>query len=325
MGDLSFNLLDDNVPFLTILDALLLSADYPVKSQLFPSPLPKMNTNLLTKILGFTATLIHGDTLVLDRWRWLKQRLPLTANNERLLDVGCGTGAFTIGAALRGYSALGLSWDERNQRTAQERARIIGSPSVQFDVLDVRKLDERSDLRQSFDVVICLECIEHILDDKKLVCDMAECLKPGGRLLLTTPYIFYPPITSDCRGPFQAVENGGHVRRGYGTAMLEELCESAGLVVERISHCSGFFSQKITGLLRRLSRIHPLFGWATTVPLRWIPPLLDGLVERLTGRAPSSICLEAYRPRFLPIQQNHGVNSSSGSHPIARTNASATA
>lgn len=257
-----------------------------------------MNKNFLTSIFGFPATLIHGDTLVLDRWRWLKARLPATANGERLLDVGCGTGAFTIGAALRGYSALGLSWNDRNQRTAQQRAALCGAASAAFDVRDVRALDERDDLHEAFDVVVCLECIEHILDDRKLMRDMARCLKPGGRLLLTTPYFFYPPITSACLGPFQKIENGGHVRRGYGTAMLEELCDHAGLVAERITYCSGFFSQKVTGLLRRLSRVHPLFGWAITLPLRMLPPLLDTLVARATGRQPSSICLEAYRPRF---------------------------
>jgi SAM-dependent methyltransferase len=65
---------------------------------------------------GFPATLIHGDTLVLDRWLWISRHLTsVRAGSKRLLDVGCGSGAFTIGLALLGYKALGLSWDERNQ------------------------------------------------------------------------------------------------------------------------------------------------------------------------------------------------------------------
>src|SRR5258708_2658920 len=98
---------------------------------MFPSELvmsclgsPAMDKSLLTKIIGFPATLIHGDTLILDRWLWLKTRLPETGNGEKLLDIGCGTGAFSIGAALRGYEALGLSWDKRNQQVAGERAKI---------------------------------------------------------------------------------------------------------------------------------------------------------------------------------------------------------
>src|SRR5215831_5582861 len=91
-----------------------------------------MDRSLLVRLFGFPATLVHGDTLVLDRWRWLKRRLPVTANGERLLDVGCGTGAFTIGAARRGYHALGLSWDERNQTTARQRADLCRCPSAEF-------------------------------------------------------------------------------------------------------------------------------------------------------------------------------------------------
>ena len=79
-----------------------------------------MDKSLLVRIIGFPATLLHGDTLVLDRWLWLKDRLPNTKNGDTLLDIGCGTGAFSVGAALRGYESLGLSWDERNQRVAGE-------------------------------------------------------------------------------------------------------------------------------------------------------------------------------------------------------------
>src|SRR6266436_6734285 len=86
-----------------------------------------------------------------------------------LLDVGCGTGAFSIGAALRGYRALGLSWDERNQSVAKERAIYCKAPSAQFEVLDIRELDRRADLVGGFDVVICLETIEHVMEDLKLM------------------------------------------------------------------------------------------------------------------------------------------------------------
>ena len=75
-----------------------------------------MKNSILVRMFGFPATLIHGDTLVLDRWLWLKKYLPKTNNNERLIDIGCGSGSFVTGAALRGYESLGLSWDEINHK-----------------------------------------------------------------------------------------------------------------------------------------------------------------------------------------------------------------
>ena len=257
-----------------------------------------MDKSFLTKILGFPATLIHGDTLVLDRWRWLKSRLPETCNGEKLLDVGCGTGAFTIGSALRGYETLGLSWDERNQAVARERAAICKAQTAVFEVQDVRDLGARNELVSQFDFAICLETVEHVLDDRKLFRDIAACLKPGGRLLLTTPNLHYRPMTAGEKGPFSKVEDGGHVRRGYTKAMLDELCAQAGLVPEQVSFTSGFLSQKITTTLRVLSRIHPLIGWAFVLPLRVVPILFDEFVTQLVRWPQFSICLEAYKPRY---------------------------
>lgn len=250
----------------------------------------------LVKIFGFPATLIHGDPLVLDRWLWLKKRLPAASNGERLIDVGCGSGAFTIGAALRGYKSLGLSWDERNQSVARERAKICKAPGAEFEVFDVRKLDRREDLFSRFDIALNFENIEHILDDQKLMKDIANCIRPGGRLLLTTPYQGYKPISWHDAGPFCPVEDGGHVRKGYDEKRLIELCNSSGLVFESCSFCSGFLSQKLAYLLRLLTRIHPIFAWAITLPLRTLPPAFDPIISKLNMWPQYSICLEANKP-----------------------------
>jgi 2-polyprenyl-3-methyl-5-hydroxy-6-metoxy-1,4-benzoquinol methylase len=262
-----------------------------------------MDQSLLVRILGFPATLIHGDTAVLDRWLWLRKRLPKTSNGEKVMDVGCGTGAFSTGAALRGYDVLGLSWSERNQSVAGQRAKICGADSATFDVLDVRHLDTRHDLSGKFDVAVCCENIEHILDDRKLITDIAACLKSGGRLLLTTPYYHYRPITSGDKGPF-ATEDGPHVRRGYTKAMLTELCNHANLMIEDISFCTGFISQKAIFVQRTLSRLHPYLGWAAVLPLRIFPPLLDQFIAYITNFPYYSICVEAYKPRDPVLGRN---------------------
>jgi len=259
-----------------------------------------MDRSALVKLFGFPATLVHGDPLVLDRWFWLKARLPKTRNDEHLLYVVCGTGACSIGAALRGYRALGLSWDERNQSVAKERATYCKASSAQFEVLDIRELDRRADLVGSFDVVICLETIEHVMEDLKLTRTMARCMKPGGRLLLTTPYLLYHAISAGDMGPFSAVEDGWHVRRGYSKVMLEELCEHSGLKVERVSYCSGYVSQKVAAVMRRLSAINVVLAWAFILPLRVLPPLLDPIITVLLGWPHYSICVEAYKPRQFP-------------------------
>jgi len=253
--------------------------------------------SILVRLFGMRATLIHWDTLVLDRWLWVCERLPRSSHSPMLCDVGCGTGSFTIGAAQRGYQAVGLSWDERNQRVAAERAAICGAETSSFEVLDVRRLDSRADFRGVFDVILCTEVIEHIANDGKLIGDMAACLKPGGRLLLTTPFEHYRAITASDEGPFRMDrEDGWHVRRGYTEARLQELCQAAGLSVDAFSYCSGILSQKITFLLRTLSRVHRLVGLAVILPLRVLPPLFDPWLTKSLRWPFYSICLEARKP-----------------------------
>src|SRR3989338_9792804 len=99
-----------------------------------------MDKSLLIKLFGFPATLIHGDLLVIDRWNWLKKQLLATKRNVKVLDLGCGSGAFSIGLALRGYRVLGFSWNARNQKEAAKRARICGANNAEFEIQDIRFL-----------------------------------------------------------------------------------------------------------------------------------------------------------------------------------------
>jgi len=252
-------------------------------------------SSALVRLLGWPMPLFHFDTSVLDRWLWLRRRLPRSDGSNLLIDIGCGSGAFTIGVALRGYQALGLSWDVRNQSVAAERARLCKANSASFQIQDIRELHFREELMGKFDVAICFEAIEHIIDDNKLMRDIARCLKPGGRLLLTTPNFDMRPLDPDHAGPFPTIEDGGHVRKGYTPEGLKTLCQQAGLGVDAISYCTGFVSQSIIRLFIVAKRIHPLLAWFAIHPFRIFPPLLDSWVTKKIHYPYYSICLEAHK------------------------------
>jgi SAM-dependent methyltransferase len=264
--------------------------------------------DLLIQLFGWRAGVLHGNSTVYDRWRFLQSKLPRTrGTGERILDVGCGTGAFSMGMASRGYEVVGMSWDIRNQEVAERRARLSKVSGVTFPIGDARMLNSFKEYESAFDAVVCLEVIEHIIDDRKLFKDMFACLKPGGRLILSTPNHYYRSTDSDM-GPFSKTEDGWHVRRGYTAPMIKELCQQAGFEVEEIGYVSFFFCQLVTTFQTWLghSKLGNTMGqyvqWGLTAVTRIVPIILDPLVGKWFSRQfdwPGyCITLVAYKKRF---------------------------
>jgi hypothetical protein len=108
---------------------------------------------------------------------------------------------------------------------------------------------------------------------------LSGLLKPGGRLILTTPYKNGRPIYGD---GLSSVEDGGHVRTGYTHEEIRALFTGAGLEVITQDYVSGVVTQKIVELMRRLTPIGPRFAWAVTFPLRIFQPA-DPVLTKATG------------------------------------------
>jgi SAM-dependent methyltransferase len=207
--------------------------------------------------------MFHGDPCVVDRWMFVRRHLRTGA--ARTLDAGAGNGGFAMMAASTGNSVLALSFADEELRRAEQRAVLAGLPQVEFRVGDLRDLDQFSHELGTFDQVLCLEVIEHLNEDEQLVRRLAGLLRPGGRLVLTTPSADHRPFLGEHVSP---TEDGGHVRWGYTPERLAEIVEAAGLTLVAQGAVSGFVSQKLTNLMRRGQRIHMALGWAMVLPLR---------------------------------------------------------
>jgi 2-polyprenyl-6-hydroxyphenyl methylase/3-demethylubiquinone-9 3-methyltransferase len=116
------------------------------------------------------------------RLTWLERLAPLAG--QRVLDVGCGGGILSEAMARRGADVLGIDLATKPLRVAQLHALEAGTERVDYREVAAEALA----LEQpgSFDVVTCMEMLEHVPDPASVVRACAALAKPGGHLFFST-------------------------------------------------------------------------------------------------------------------------------------------
>jgi 2-polyprenyl-3-methyl-5-hydroxy-6-metoxy-1,4-benzoquinol methylase len=96
-----------------------------------------------------------------------------------IVDVGCGDGAATGMVHRLGHTVVGIDWSMMALRHAQQQGLLLIRGGVDAPGLPLAT--------GSADVVILSEVIEHIVDTDSAIDEIHRVLRPGGRLLLSTP------------------------------------------------------------------------------------------------------------------------------------------
>lgn len=220
-------------------------------------------------------------TFLKRRWFFLKYRLlsdvifqvrmsylekNLTPGRGCLIDVGCGNGYTTSLSAFKGYQSLGISHSQADLDFAQWFAATLKLKNASFLKGDIRYLDQLPKDQEKFEVVLCLEVIEHLINDQKLLKDIGNLMSAGARLILTTPNRNYKPLYGDT---VSNKEDGNHVRWGYTFEELETLCQKAHLKIIEKEYFGGFVAQMLTNLCRILEKkLGAKSSWRLTLLLR---------------------------------------------------------
>ncbi|MCU0870368.1 MAG: bifunctional 2-polyprenyl-6-hydroxyphenol methylase/3-demethylubiquinol 3-O-methyltransferase UbiG [Burkholderiales bacterium] len=102
---------------------------------------------------------------------------------KRVLDVGCGGGILAESMAARGARVVGIDMAERALKVAKLHLLESGR-DVDYRAVTVETLAEAEPA--SFDVVACMEMLEHVPDPASTVAACARLVRPGGHVFFST-------------------------------------------------------------------------------------------------------------------------------------------
>ena len=116
------------------------------------------------------------------RLAWIESLAPL--KSQRVLDIGCGGGILADAMARKGADVLGIDLATKALKVAQLHALEAQTEGVQYREISAEALAVEQP--GSFDVVTCMEMLEHVPDPSSIVMACAALVKPGGHVFFST-------------------------------------------------------------------------------------------------------------------------------------------
>jgi len=182
------------------------------------------------------------------RLDWIERVLgPGGIRGRQVLDVGCGGGILAEAMARRGAAqVLGVDLALKPLRVAQLHALEAGIDNIDYREIAIETL--AAERPGAFDVVTCMEMLEHVPDPASVVRACATLVKPGGQL-------FFSTLNRNAKSFVFAIVGAEHVLKllPKGTheyakfirpSELAQWCRDAGLALE---HTRGMQYNPLTG------------------------------------------------------------------------------
>jgi 2-polyprenyl-6-hydroxyphenyl methylase/3-demethylubiquinone-9 3-methyltransferase len=116
------------------------------------------------------------------RLNWIQSLVPLKGLN--VVDIGCGGGILSDAMARQGAQVLGADLAVKSLKVAQLHALEAGTQGVQYREISAEDLAEEQP--GQFDVVTCMEMLEHVPDPASVVKACAKLVKTGGWVFFST-------------------------------------------------------------------------------------------------------------------------------------------
>lgn len=167
------------------------------------------------------------------RLDWIDGISPL--KGQRVLDVGCGGGILADAMARKGADVLGIDLAEKSLKVAQLHALEAGTSQITYRLVAAEAL--AAEMPDQFDVVTCMEMLEHVPDPASAVQACARLAKPGGWVFFSTinrnPKSFLMAILG-AEYVLNLVPRGTHeYARLLRPSELARFCRDAGLDMQQ--------------------------------------------------------------------------------------------
>ena len=167
------------------------------------------------------------------RLQWIESLVPLA--NKQVLDVGCGGGILAEAMAQRSAQVLGIDLAVKPLKVAQLHALESGVHNVDYREVPVEALAAEQPAR--FDVVTCMEMLEHVPAPESVVAACAALVKPGGWVFFSTlnrnPKAFLFAIVG-AEYVLKLLPRGTHEYEKFiRPSELARWCRDAGLELQR--------------------------------------------------------------------------------------------
>ncbi len=202
--------------------------------------------------------------------------------NKNILDIGCGAGTISLFLASKGNQVLGIDISQSAIQASKDSAKRLALKNVKF-----KKMDFPNQLpTEKYDVILCFEVIEHLIDDKLALVSIYNLLKPKGILLLSTPSINAPLHRLGFTKTFDI--KVGHLRR-YDSDQLVSLFKERGFKV--------ISTKKTEGMIRNFLFINNYLGKLVRFikyPISLFVEIIDNFSLALFGE--SDILVVATKP-----------------------------
>lgn len=166
------------------------------------------------------------------RLDWIDQQARLAG--KRVVDIGCGGGILSDSMARRGAQVLGIDLATKALKVAQLHALEAGTPGIAYREIAAEAL--AAEQPGQFDVVTCMEMLEHVPEPASVVRACATLVRPGG-------WVFFSTINRNPKAFLYAIVGAEHVlkllpkgtheyARFIRPSQLAQFARDAGLVLQ---------------------------------------------------------------------------------------------